>query len=138
MFHYPPNLSLKELSKDKKAVKLGLMEMSKLFGTFEKSVICQRPVSFYHFAIGGGDIPYWKKNPQFVEVRYETKFSKEGEGFIFFWVVQMSKKLELRSASFGIPVNSLNAKERFEKIFGYMMDFMKEVGSNEAEIEKRI
>jgi hypothetical protein len=138
LFHYPPNFSPKELSKDKKEVKLGLVEMSKLFGTFEKWEKAQGFVVYYQFDICGGDIPYWNKNPQFIEVRYRTIFSNEGEGFVSFRVVQISKKLELRSVAFGIPINSPKAKERFEKIAKHMMDFMKKVWKNGEETEKRI
>jgi hypothetical protein len=125
LFHYPPNFSPKELSQDKKEVKLLLIEMTKLFGAFEKWEVAQGFFISYQFDIGGGDIPYWSKNPQFIEVRYRTRFSNEGEGFVTFKAVQISKKLELRSVAFGIPATSPNAEERFKKIVGYMMDVMK-------------
>jgi len=134
-FHYPPNYSPEELEKDRNGVKLGLMEIIKLFGTVEKAEIVQRPVSFYHFTIGGGDTHYWQRNPQFIEVTYETTFSREGEGFVVFHVVRISKRFELRSAAFGIPIESPNAKERMEKIFLHMMDFMKSL-KNGPEIKK--
>ena len=134
-FHYPPHFSPAELEKDRNAVKLGLMEIIKLFGTVEKSEIVRRPVSFYHFSIGGGDSHYWQRNPQFFQVTYETTFSREREGFVVFNVVRISEKFELRSVAFGIPVESPNAKERMEKIFVHMMDFMKSM-KNGPEIKK--
>ena len=134
-FHYPPNFSPEELEKDRNAVKLGLMELCKIFGTAQKAEIVQRPVSFYNFTIGGSDIHYWQRKPQFIQVTYETTFSREGEGFVVFNVVQFSKKFELRSAAFGIPIESPNAKERMEKIFVHMMDFMKSM-KNGPEIKK--
>lgn len=130
LFHYPPNYSPKELDEDKKEVQLWLMELSKLFGTFDKSEIVQRPVSLYKIEIGGGDIPYWGKYPQFIEVKYGTTFSIEGEGFIRFTVVQISKKLELRSVAFSISVDSPDAEKRIEKITSQMMDFVKKVLEN--------
>jgi hypothetical protein len=124
-FHYPPNYSPEELEKDRNAVKLGLMELCKVFGTVEGSKLLQRPVIFYLFAVGGGDLRYWEKYPESIQVKYEVTFSNEGEGFVVFNVVQISKKCELRSAAFGIPIDSPNAKERMGKIAKHMMDFMK-------------
>ena len=134
-FHYPPNFSPEELEKDRNAVKLGLMELCKIFGTFEGSRLLQRSVIFYQCAVGGGNLRYWEKYPESIQVKYEATFSKEGEGFIIFNVVRISEKFELRSVAFGIPIGSPDAKKRMEKIFVHMTDFMKRL-ENGPEIRK--
>ncbi len=137
-FHYPANFSPEELEKDRNAVKLGLMELCKIFGTFEGSELVQRPVSFYLFAVGGGNLRYWEKYPESIQVKYEATFSKEGEGFVIFNVVRISGKFELRSAAFGIPIDSPNAKERMGKIAQHMMDFRESLSKQPERQERRI
>jgi hypothetical protein len=136
-FHYPPNFSPAELEKDRNGVKLGLMELCKIFGTLEGSKLVQRPVIFYQCAVGGGTLRYWQKYPESIQVKYEATFSKEGEGFVIFNVVRIFKKFELRSVAFGIPIATPNAKERMEKIAEHMIYFMKS-RSKQPERQERI
>jgi hypothetical protein len=124
LFHYPSNYSPDELARDRDAVKLGLSELSNAFGTYGESKVVQGSVNSYIFAIGGGNLRYWEKYRESIEVRYVTTFSKEGEGFIIFKVVHISEKLELRSAAFGIPLNAPGARERMEKIGRHMMTIL--------------
>jgi hypothetical protein len=136
MFHYPPFYSSEELIRDRAGVESSLSELSKLFGTFERVEPLQRSVSFYKLDIGSGDIGYWKKYPESVQVKYETRFSNEGEGFIILTVVRISEKLELRSVAFGIPAESPNAKERMGKIAEHMLNMMKNRATEPREERK--
>jgi hypothetical protein len=124
LFHYPPNYSPKDLSEDKRGVKLGLLELSNIFGTFGAIEIVQRHANIYVFAVGGGNIEYWENYPQSIEIKYRTIFSKEGEGFLIFRVVRISEKLKLRSLAFGISAASPQAKERMQNIGRHMIEFM--------------
>jgi hypothetical protein len=131
LFHFPPSYTVEEVKKDQDAVKLGLQEMTNLFGIFGSVDLLKEPAVYINIPLGGGDIPYWRKYPKTYKLEYKTEFQNEGSGFIIFQLVDISKKIEIRSISYGLSATAPNVRERMTKIGKHMMDFMMSLSSND-------
>ena len=124
MFHIPPTYTAKEMKSDCEALRLGLQEITKIFGSFKSIDLLKEPAVYINIPIGGGDLAYWNKHPASYKLEYKTEFQNEGPGFVVFHLVNISKVLEIKTIAYGISAVEPNARERMTRIGEHMMKFM--------------
>lgn len=121
LFHFPPEYNEQQIQDDIKDIQEWVVGLKKEFGTLVNAKRLNEPAQYIDLSIGGGNIPYWERHPEFINVVYKASFQKEKDGFIIFWVVDISKKLELKTIGYGLPANDPLARERIMEIGEKMM-----------------
>ncbi|MCK4666623.1 hypothetical protein KAU33_07730 [Candidatus Dependentiae bacterium] len=113
LFHYNPAYTETELELEKKKMIKYFEVFWDEFGTVESNSLLLTSTNFLSVAVMPNDIDYWNKAlfPG-KQLYYQVKFSKEGNGYIEIVSCQTKKGLQLKSISFGLPVDRKNAKER--------------------------
>ncbi len=121
LFHFPPEYNEQEVIDDISGIQDGVRELTQEFGPLINAKLLNEPAQYINLKVGSGNISYWKKHPEFISVVYQVSFQKEKNGFVIFWVTNISKKIELRTIAYGLPANDPLAVERIKKIGKKMM-----------------
>lgn len=109
LFHYPPTYTTEERKKDEIAVSKSLGAFKESFGQIIRPQIETENKQIISLQVGGGDIPYWQKHPQYFTQVYNVNFSKYGDGFITFTICNLTNKFEIREVKYGLLASYSNA-----------------------------
>jgi len=120
LFHFPSSYSSAELESDQQAVRDALTVLDKELGRVESQDEISTTSDVVFLSVGGGDLPYWKKHPEFRRFTFKVKFAKEGEGFIFIDICQIEKAPQIRQVHYGLPASYKGARERILAIMNQM------------------
>jgi hypothetical protein len=123
LFHYPNNYSDRELERDTYCLSKFLEYFNQEFGDINEIIPVKNGDKYYSVELYGGDKRYWQKHSQYTQFEYLVDFSKEGRGYLIFWLCNISGKVEIRSVRHAISASKENAKTRmYEQIIKGMDD----------------
>ena len=115
LFHYPPNYSEEEKEKDMKGVSMFLEALDNCFGKIEEPAIHNGKNKIISLQIGGGDIAYWKKNPNYLSIVFSVNFSNYGNGYITLTICNLANKFEIREAKYGLDSSLENSTKLLQE-----------------------
>ncbi len=121
LFHFPPEYSADELSKDASGVRAVLELFQRELGRPADPKASDDPEQFIDVGIGGADEAYWKKHPESSTIRYIVRFAKEGRGMVAIETCHLGPKWQIRSVHYGLPASRADAKQRIDAIYTKMM-----------------
>jgi hypothetical protein len=132
LFHYPPSYSIEEREIDEKAVISVLDYFSRSFGQIHSYKIPDNSEKYLYLSlsIGGGNLPYWSQNPNFIRTVYQVQFSNDGLGFVIIDTCNISNKCEIRSVHYGLPITKKDCQKRIQEIYDGMMEVLKALEQN--------
>ncbi len=109
LFHYPTNYTQEEVNQDIEGVSKFLQALGDSFGNISDATIYNGNSKIISLQIGGGDIPYWQKHPNYLSKVYAVKFSKYGSGYITLTLCNIANKYEIREAKYGLDASFRNS-----------------------------
>lgn len=74
LFHYPPNYSTDQTIDDMKGVSKFLGALEDSFGKIYKPTENSIKTKIISLQIGGGDLPYWQKHPDYITKIFPLNF----------------------------------------------------------------
>lgn len=125
LFHFPRDYTANELKEDKDAISKVLKLYYEEFGKITNIKKNENPSNYYNVSIGSGNIPYWQKYPETVNLSYKVKFSREGLGYIDVVFCHISEKWEIRKVSYGLPADRPKSQERIVSISQKIMKLLR-------------
>ncbi|MGA1867043.1 MAG: hypothetical protein ACMUJM_00700 [bacterium] len=111
LFHYPTDHTEQEIIKDMNVIGRSLQIFINEFGAVLRADLVETRDIFYHVSIGGGDLSYWKKHPNSINLTYKVKFKKAGQGYIDIMFCNINNKWDIRQVSYGLPQSRPDSKE---------------------------
>ena len=135
LFHYPPDYSKAELQNDITAVSKLLDLYSSELGNATLKDTTMIPTQIIHVSVGGGDMPYWSKQPTLFSMNYPVIFDKEGFGFVNINFCYINNKCEIREVFYALPQSRDGAELRMRKIMIKMFQLHQQIQTEKASEE---
>jgi len=116
LFHYPKHYSKQERLNDLNFVSRMLNLVTEELGEITAKSKLQTSAAYIDLVISGGDIPYWKKHPYSVRLEYDTRFKRDGNGYVIIFFCNIDNKWEISKVAYGLPASHPNSKNRILEI----------------------
>ncbi|MCI5138738.1 MAG: hypothetical protein D3922_10065 [Candidatus Electrothrix sp. AR1] len=120
LFHYPPSYAEEKINKDVKDVSIFLEALAYSFGQISEPTIYKGNSKIVSLQIGGGDIPYWKNNPEYLRIVFSVNFSKYGNGYVTLTICNLANKYEIREAKYGLDASVKNSTKLLQEAAGHI------------------